>query len=610
MDTLLKTPNWLNVLEFARHSVKGGAKWKRAVNKAKFDCKGVFDHVHSDANMSDMPPEFVKHLSFRIFMASVEAEFKYMDVMEKGKAQGRFPKPGDPNDAPWAKYQEYLTAMNMIDFGDMLALAVHLLEKDETIARLYRGRFQVALVDEFQDMNPVQMRMIVALRTRAITVVGDDDQAIYSFRGAVQAPFKYFRELMVSCGIISSTVDAILKNYILETNYRNTPQILFHANEIVQSIAQREYKLVRPTKLDGPRVVEVVRQHEASDAEQVVAQIEHLRDRENLPYSGVRILFRRFKRLWGSHTHKEIQRQLTLRGIPFEIVGGPSFLEAKAVKQVFGYLDLMLDPMNDKAFLRALSLPRRYGLGETSVTLKEIYRIQYDSRTLISLWKSAEMCLDRSAKMTRPKQELQKFLQELVDLHKFATTSSVSDLVNYVISIAREQPMIPDEDDDDEEAEAVEDAKLDRFTKDALQILASMAKQFDEAYLQDNSIKEGNGLIFLQEFVARSSLGENLSHTVKDKENQVCISTIHAAKGLESPCVFIMDADSKYLRKGELWSELEQVEAARVHHVGATRAMKYLYIYHKRIEVDELIRRHRATPKPRHCVTDFSKIVT
>ncbi len=437
-------------------------------------------------------------------------------------------------------YQQELKQLNAVDFDDLLILAEQLLDEHAVVRDEWRRRFRYLMVDEFQDTNRLQMSLLRLLvgKERNVCVVGDDDQSIYGWRGAEISNILEFERFFPDPRVVK-----------LEENYRSTRQVLDLANSLIRHGSQRREKTLRTTR-EGKEGVRVIAMPDADvEAEAVVTEITEAQRMHGKKWEDFAVLFR-------MNTQTRVfEEQLRKRSVPYRVVGGQSFYERREVKDVLAYLCLLLNQDDDISLLRVINNPPR-GIGNPVVaqaTDSSIAAKQSIFETLSDL----EFLSNLS---TRAQNALQKFV-DLVDRY---SDSAHTESGNYA---------------------AMTEALLEEIG--FYDYLNRSCKTTDEANNRRQNVKE---LIEgMYQHRARSSTGlrgflDNVSlmqdREEKDEEKDagtgVSLITMHAAKGLEFPWVFLAGFEEGLLPHSRSVEEGSRDEERRLLYVGITRAMEKL----------------------------------
>jgi DNA helicase-2/ATP-dependent DNA helicase PcrA len=442
-------------------------------------------------------------------------------------------------------YEERLRVANALDFDDLLIKTVRLLRKSNEVREKYNDRFKYILVDEYQDTNSLQFAMINYLteKQQNICVVGDDAQSIYGFRQADIKNILDFEQHFPNA-----------KEILLEQNYRSTQTILDVAHAIIENNINQKKKKLWTANDGGERIY----YYQASDADGegrfVASKIEEHRRRN--ANERIAILYRTNAQ---SRVFEEALRRLR---IDYNIVGGFSFYERAEVKDVISYLKLALNPADDIALLRVINTPPR-GLGKTSLD-----ELLFRSKEMgVSLWEgigklTEEIFGEPSALTGRAKDALRSFRTVIEKLQKTAaevegTDRKVSDVVIAAIDDTGYSLMLRSDNTDESEA------RLEN-----LEELVNAAVDYDTA--------EDMGL---RDFIDHAALTADTDKY--DRNAGVTLMTVHSAKGLEFPVVFLVGLeDGVFPHSRSLSDEKEMEEERRLAYVAITRAEKVLYVTH------------------------------
>lgn len=437
----------------------------------------------------------------------------------------------------YQRYQARLSTFNAVDFDDLIRLPVHMLESDEGLRMAWRERIGYLLVDECQDTNDAQYRLLKALAgdKGLFTCVGDDDQSIYAWRGANP-------DNLLNLGKDYPALQIIK----LEQNYRCSNRVLRTANALIAHNPHEHPKTLWSDQADGERIRVWECRDGAHEAEKVAAEIHFLAAAKQAPWSDFCILFR------GNHQSRALEKALQLLRVPYHLSGGTAFLERGEVKDALSWLRLIANPDDDAAFLRAVQSPKR----------------EVGSTTLAKL---AEMAQHMHMPMSRAAEQI-GVLKQLQP----RAANALDGFVNIVRQLRGE-------------AFKISPAELVRVLAEKSGLLASIRAQCkdDASFLRrkenleeladwfDGGKGSGPG-----ELAAQLAL---LSHADKGEAgNQVRLMSLHAAKGLEFRYVFIVGMEDGTLPHEMALEEGSLEEERRLLYVGITRAKEQLWMSHSR----------------------------
>ncbi|MBP8648840.1 MAG: UvrD-helicase domain-containing protein [Thermomonas sp.] len=437
--------------------------------------------------------------------------------------------------ALYARYQQRLSAFNAVDFDDLIRLPVQLLESDADAVAGWRERIGYLLVDECQDTNDAQYRLLKAIAGEPgqFTVVGDDDQSIYAWRGA--NPDNLLQ--------LGSDYPA-LRIVKLEQNYRCSNRVLRAANALIANNPHEHPKTLWSDAADGERIRVWECRDAAHEAEKVAAEIQFTAQKHAAPWSEFCILFR------GNHQSRALEKSLQLLRIPYHLSGGTAFLDRGEVKDALAWLRLLANPDDDAAFLRAVAAPNR-GVGATSLAkLAELA-----AHAHLPLARAAESMAVAKQLPARAANALQGFTDIVRGLRGDARTLPPAELVRRL----------------NERSGLL--AALRALCKDEAQFQARRRNLDELADWFDGPRTSGPG-----ELAAALAL---LSHADKgDAGNQVRLMSMHAAKGLEFRFVFIVGVEDGNLPHEASIEEGRIDEERRLLYVGITRAKEQLWLSH------------------------------
>ena len=456
--------------------------------------------------------------------------------------------------ALYGAYQRALRVYNAVDFDDLILLPVSLLRSDPALRERWQNRIRYMLVDEYQDTNGAQyelVKLLVGVRG-ALTVVGDDDQSIYAWRGARPENLARLRDDFPHLHVIK-----------LEQNYRSTGRILRAANTL---IANNEHVFEKRlwSELGPGELLRVVNcRDEEDEAERVISEIIQQRFNSGAPYSSFAILYR------GNHQARPFEKALRTQNIPYFISGGTSFFSRSEVKDVMAYLRLIVNPNDDSAFLRIINTPRREIGTSTLETLSH-----YAAERRCSLFQAIdELALGERLK-ARPLSRLREFSAWLGSMGRGSEDSPV---------------------------ETVRQLLNDLDYRDWIEQTSGSDKAAARRW---ENVEDLIG--WLEKLRADEQKGESLGHMVnhlslmdvlerqdeEDSGDRVVLMTLHGAKGLEFPHVFLVGMEEDLLPHRSSIEEDNIAEERRLAYVGVTRAQRTLVMTcaERRRRAGELVR--------------------
>ena len=438
-------------------------------------------------------------------------------------------------------YEKVLVRSNAYDFDDLLLHTVRLLEDHEDVGDRYAERFLHVLVDEYQDTNHAQYRIVRRFGQGHgnVCVVGDDDQSIYGWRGADVSNILDFERDFAGAAVVR-----------LEENYRSTPAILEVANEVIANNRSRKEKRLRTTRPAGEPVTLRQFTDERAEASWVVGQIEQ-GEGGYRPDQAV-ILYRT------NAQSRPFEDALRRARLPYRIVGGVRFYERREIKDVFAYLQLVVNPADEAAFVRAVSWPRR-GVG--SVTLE---RLRADAMACgQSLLVAAETASDIPGIPPAGANALRDFAAGISALSELSAGANTEEVIRECIrSFGLVQALEPEDDGADRIANLTE--------------LLAAASAFDSTEVEDGAEGASELELYLQSAALRADIDD-----YNERAPGVTLMTLHNAKGLEFPVVFVVGLEDGLFplsRAMETTEELE--EERRLFYVGVTRAEDRLFLTH------------------------------
>ncbi len=445
----------------------------------------------------------------------------------------------------YAELERVLREGNAADFDDLLVLPVRLFQENPDRLAAYRERFKFILVDEYQDTNRAQYQFIKLLGSEHgnVLVVGDDDQSIYGWRGADIRNILDFEKDFPDAKVVR-----------LEENYRSTPQVLELANEVIRANKSRRGKTLRATREGGEKVVAVACADERDEGDFVAGEI---LDRRRLPGGAA---LRDFAILYRTNSQsRAMEEALRKRGIPYRIVGAVRFYDRREIRDLMAYLKLIANPADDEAFRRAVAVPRR-GLGDTTID-----RLAESARDEgIPLLAAASRSDMLESLRPAARNALLGFATLIRRYRERAANSAVDELLRDLV----------------EEIHFVEHLK--REGPDSADRLENVRELITSA--AETVVDEGGelGLTPLDSFLQRASLVSGIDKLDPDAD-AVTMMTLHNAKGLEFPVVFITGLEDGLFPLSRSYDDPEMLEEERrLFYVGITRAERRLYLSHAR----------------------------
>ena len=432
-------------------------------------------------------------------------------------------------------YQKRLRENNAIDFDDIINYTIDILSENPDVLQYYTEKFKYVLVDEYQDTNKAQFTLVTILASRYgnITVVGDNDQGIYSFRGADISNILNFEKDFPGTKIIK-----------LEQNYRCTGNILKAANAVIKHNENKYEKKLWTENEEGSLPCLYQAEDEYDEANYVVRQIEHLKTEEYLKPKDFVILYRM------NAQSRAIEDILRRENIPYKIVGGLKFYERKEIKDTIAYLRLIHNTSDNLSLKRIINEPKR-GIGKTS--LDKIQEIS--DRTGTSMYEIIKHAEEFD--LNRVKANAEEFINLIEELRLKKQELSISELLKEVLNKSGYTRAL--------ELENTVEAET---RMQNLEEFLTVAIEFEEESA-DNTLPE-----FLESITLSSDVDE-----MQDEDNTITLMTLHSAKGLEFPVVFLVGMEEGifpgYKSIGEP-KELE--EERRLFYVGITRAKQFLHL--------------------------------
>ncbi|WP_043255778.1 DNA helicase PcrA [Streptomyces sp. Tu6071] len=507
----------------------------------------------------DLDPKRFPPKSFTAKISNLKNELidaeAYADEVA-GEAAGAFEK---TLSQAYTMYQARLREANALDFDDIIMTTVHLLQAFPNVAEHYRRRFRHVLVDEYQDTNHAQYTLVKELVGPAdggtgydggpapepaeLCVVGDADQSIYAFRGATIRNILQFEEDYPNA-----------KTILLEQNYRSTQTILSAANAVIERNENRRPKNLWTEAGNGPKITGYVADTEHDEAQFVADEIDRLTDAGDAKPGDVAVFYR-------TNAQSRVFEEVFIRvGLPYKVVGGVRFYERREVRDVLAYLRVLANPEDSVPLRRILNVPKR-GIGERSEAMIDALS-QRERITFPQALQRVDEAYGMAARSANAIKRFNTLMEELRTIVESGAGPAV------VLEAVLEQTGYL------AELQASTDPQ-DETRIENLQELASVALEFE----QERSDEEGTGT--LAEFLEKVALVAD-SDQIPDEEDGdgvITLMTLHTAKGLEFPVVFLSGMeDGVFPHMRALGQVKELEEERRLAYVGITRARERLYL--------------------------------
>ena len=437
----------------------------------------------------------------------------------------------------YKEYQNALKQNNALDFDDLLVKTVELFKLDKEVLDYYQERFRYIMVDEYQDTNTVQFELIrlLAMKYKNLCVVGDDDQSIYKFRGANVKNILNFENVFPEAVTIK-----------LEQNYRSTKNILNAANEVIKHNKGRKAKKLWTENEEGDLIEFHQYGTEYEEARQIIDKIEALSN-EGYDYKNMAILYRT------NAQSRVFEESFMIKNIPYRIVGGTNFYQRKEVKDILSYLKVVDNGLDDLAVRRIINVPRR-GIGAATIEKINVYAVEHNISFL-----DACFLADHIETLGNAKKKINGFADLIRDFRRKMEEGSLEELFKYIT----------------EETGYIADLKAEE-TEEAEGRIENINELLNKVVTYEQEAEEASLSELLEEIALVADI-DNL----EDSDNRVVLMTLHSAKGLEFPYVFICGMeDGIFPSYMTVMSENDDdmEEERRLCYVGITRAKKKLYL--------------------------------
>ena len=434
-------------------------------------------------------------------------------------------------------YERELRKNNALDFDDLLLVAVKLLQSNATVLDKYSHRFRYVMIDEYQDTNHAQylLAKLLASHWKNIAVVGDADQSIYAWRGADIQNILDFEKDYPNCTSIK-----------LEQNYRSTKIILDAANAVIDNNEGRPEKNLWTDKIEGAKIQHFTAQSEHEEAAFIGDTIAKKHDIHDVPYGDMAILYRT------NAQSRVLEEALIKRALPYTMVGGTKFYDRKEIKDVLAYLRVLYNPFDDLSLLRIINVPKR-SIGATTVAKLQDYAREKGTSLFMTL---TQLHLIDSIK-GKTKEKLEEFGILIFTLVSEMEDKTVLDILESILDRTGYLAQLEESTDPQDQARAENIGEL-----------LSVAKDFQDT----------NPTGTVEDFLEQVALVNDVD-SFEQEEAKVTLMTLHAAKGLEFPIVFLCGLEEGLFPHSRTLMNPEEIEEERrLAYVGITRAEKELYI--------------------------------
>lgn len=490
-----------------------------------------------DLDTSEISPDRVRQIIGRAKMSFCEPDelddFKYDPIRPYAQKVYR-------------RYQKALEGLNAVDFDDLLRLPIELFREDERIRKKYGDQFRYVMVDEYQDTNETQLLLLRELVRdhRNLCVVGDDDQSIYGFRGAIAEKILRFEEEFEEAEVIK-----------LEQNYRSTNNILRAANTLIQHNSVRKNKELWSQKGEGREIRWVESEDGEEEADFVAAEIQRLRSRYDLSWGDFAVLYR------VNPQSQPFEKSLTSARVPYQVRGSTEFFDRKEVKDFVAYLKAALNLQDELSLRRIVNVPRR-GIGP--VLLQRLS--EHASSNGLEFFEALAEVADDPSRVEgigyANGEHLSEFVETLREFHERlveaeregrATAEICRDFLERIDLLDHVRSR---EDNEHRARERVANVR------EVLEAIEEFEQNSNEP---------------LRAFLERIALDRNHPTQTAEQKNVVQLMTLHSSKGLEFPAVFVVGMEEGYLPHSENRDRREDIaEERRLAYVGMTRAERIL----------------------------------
>jgi DNA helicase-2/ATP-dependent DNA helicase PcrA len=444
----------------------------------------------------------------------------------------------------YREYQRQLSLSMSVDFDDLIMLTIELLKQEPEVLAYYQEKFLYIHVDEYQDTNDAQYELItlLAAKHRNLAVVGDSDQSIYGWRGA---------NMQIILNFSKDYKDA--KTVMLEQNYRSTQTILDAANAVIANNSERIAKNLWTDNGMGDKITYYRGQTDKDEALFVISQIRDGIEKEGRHYRDFAVLYRTNAQSRG------IEEALVKANIPYTMVGGSKFYDRKEIRDILAYLSLAINTADNEAFLRVVNEPKR-GIGATSLDKLRTFANE-NEWTLLDAARNAALV---PGLQTRAAKQLSEFADMMMTLHQQTEFDlTITDLTKSILEKTGYEKQFKDQPTPDNES------RLENLAE-----FLTVTEQFDTNYEPDDE-----SVSKYVDFMGELALVSDLDDVDEENNDSVTLMTLHAAKGLEFPVVFLVGMEEGIFPLSRAAQDEDQLqEERRLAYVGITRAKEKLFI--------------------------------
>lgn len=473
----------------------------------------------------------------------------------------------------FAEYQKRLRASNAVDFDDLIGETVRIFREHPPVTEYYRRRFRHVLIDEYQDTNHAQYALIHELvgsgpDASELCVVGDSDQSIYAFRGATIRNIEEFERDYPNAETI-----------LLEQNYRSTQMILNAANSVIAQNENRREKKLWTALGSGDPIVGYVADNEHDEARFIANEVDALADK-GVAYSDIAVMYRT------NNSSRAVEDVFMRTGIPYKVVGGTRFYERKEIRDIIAYLRLIDNPDDAVSLRRIINTPRR-GIGDKAVAFLSLHaennNVGFHQALLDAIDDKVSMLGARGRNAVTGFVDMMTGIREEAsnNVNKVTGMPDIGDMVSYILDVTGYKAELEKSNDPQD------GARLDNLNE-----LVSVAREFSSeaanqvayermgAENQAPELSEGEAAPgSLMAFLERVSLVADADQIPDNEQGVVTLMTLHTAKGLEFPVVFLTGwEDGQFPHLRALGDPKELAEERRLAYVGITRARRILYL--------------------------------